>query len=270
MAFPYDWRQSLFRSAESLADWIDAQRFETVDIVGVSSGGLIATQYARMGFGDRIRKFISIGTPFLGMPRALANLHTGAVLNGAADVVFAHKARALIRTFPSMYELLPCKACFDAENHACVDVHGNPLRSHAEMCSWLESLPQISSRLLKTGAEFLAELEPAEALRNVNTSFIVNRGRPTAARISYRENGTIRILRRTNGDGSVPLISQTIGGHNESMRAGQTYEFPGRHRTMHLNRRVMEQIARILLDDTTMCSDVTAGQVARPAGSDGC
>ncbi|TWU27406.1 esterase/lipase family protein [Bythopirellula polymerisocia] len=269
VTFPYDWRMSLFQSAESFAAWVDEQTWDRFDIVGVSSGGLIATQYARMGFAHRIRKFISIGTPFLGMPRALAYLHTGAVLNRIADFFFAHKAGALIRTFPSMYELLPCQAFFDAANNACAEVHGRTLRSHAQMVSWLDSLPQISSRLLMTGAEFLAQLDPAQTLGNVDTSYIVNSGRPTAALVSYRENGTIRIRRRTDGDGSVPLFSQTIGGRNEAVHPGQTYRFGGRHRTTHMNCRVMEQIVRILLDSTARCR-ASAGPATRPSDAGGC
>lgn len=250
VAFPYDWRMSLSRSAESFAMWVDARQFDKVDIVGISSGGLIATQYARMGFANRIRKFISIGTPFLGMPRALANLHTGAVLNRAADLLFAHKARSLIRTFPSMYELLPCQAFFDAIDYGCVEVHGRTLHLHAEMVSWLDSLPQISSRLVMTGAKFLAQLDPVEVLKNVDTSYIVNSELPTSALVAYHENGTIRVRRQSNGDGSVPLVSQTIGGQDEALHPGQTYRFRGRHRTKHLNRQVMDQIAHILLDGT--------------------
>jgi len=264
LPFPYDWRQSLFRSAELFADWVAAQHLETFDIVGVSTGGLIATQYARMGCGAKIRKFISIGTPFLGMPRALANIHTGKVLNRLADWLLAHKVRSLIRTFPSTYELLPCQAYFDATDHACVEAHGRPLRSHSEMCSFLESHSQISSRLLKTGTEFLLQLDPTEALRNVDTSYIVNSRRPTPARISYGESGKVHVTRRSFGDGSAPAISQTIGGQHEVLHPGHSYEFQGRHRTMHMDPLVMEQLASILLDAAPADSGMSEPPVPTP------
>ena len=249
--FPYDWRRSLFQSAWSLASWVETRRFERIDIVAVSTGGLIATQYARLGFADRIRKFISIGTPFLGMPRALANLHTGAVLNRVADVFFAKRVRTLIHNFPSTYELLPCSDWFDVADQACVEVNGQQIHSHREMMSWLNSVPEISTGLLQSGTEFLEQLRPSETLRYVDSYYIVNSGQPTPARISYNENGNIRVLRETNGDGSVPLCSQTIGGRNEDVHPGHTFKFQGRHRTMHLNPPVMDQIARILLTEMT-------------------
>jgi pimeloyl-ACP methyl ester carboxylesterase len=269
LPFPYDWRQSLFRSAELFADWVDAQHLETFDIVGVSTGGLIATQYARMGFGARIRKFISIGTPFLGMPRSLANIHTGAVLNRLADVFLAHKVRSLIRTFPSTYELLPCQSYFDATDHACAEAHGQPLRSHSEMCSFVESHCQISSRLLKAGAEFLLQLDPAEALRNVDTSYIVNSHRPTPSCISYGKSGKVHVTRRSFGDGSAPATSQTIGGQHEVVHPGHSYEFQGRHRTMHMNPLVMEQLASILLDAAPADSKLRVPRVSTPRRSGG-
>ena len=263
LAFPYDWRQSLLVSAQMFAEWVEAQALDRFYIVGVSTGGLIATQYARMGFGAKIRKFISIGTPFLGMPRALANLHTGAVLNPVADFFLARKARSLIQTFPSAYEVLPSAAYFDAAGDHYIEAEAHPLRSHSETCSFLESHAQLSSRLLRAGTEFLLQLAPTKALRDVDTSYIVSTGLPTPAKILYQRSRQIQVSRQSFGDGSVPALSQTIGGQHEILHPGQSYEFQGLHRTMHLNPPIMEQVAKILHETRTL---VPAAATPRESG----
>ena len=247
LPFPYDWRQSLLVTAAKFATWVEEQSLETFDIVGISIGGLIATQYVRMGFGARIRKFISIGTPFLGMPRALASLHTGAVLNRVADWFLGRKLRTLMRTFPSAYEVLPTAAYFDSVDQHYIEAGKRPLTSHTETLSYLEAHGDLSSPLLREGTKFLLQLAPAETLRAVDTSFIIGTGVPTPVRIQYRTSGRIRVSRQPLGDGSAPASSQTIGGQLEHLDSGRFHEFRGRHRTMHLNPRIMTQIAEILL-----------------------
>lgn len=252
LTFPYDWRQSLLVSAQMFAEWVEGQALDRFNIVGVSTGGLIATQYARMGFGAKIRKFISIGTPFYGMPRALVNLQTGAVINPVANLFLARKARSLIRTFPGAYEVLPSAAYFEAAEDHYIQAEAHALSSHSETCSFLESQAQLSIPLLRAGTEFLLQLAPLKALRNVDTSYIVNIGLPTPAKIIYQKSGEIQVSRQSFGDGSVPVFSQTMGGQHEFLHPGQSYEFQGRHRTMHLNPPVMEQIAKILHETRTL------------------
>ncbi len=262
LPFPYDWRQSLFVSTKSFAQWIEAQSLDRFNIVGVSTGGLIATQYARMGFGRKIRKFISIGTPFLGMPRALANLHTGAVLNLVADFFLARKVRSLIRNFPSTYEVLPSADYFNVAEDHYVQEGDRPLTSHSETCSFLESQTQISSHLLHSGREFLLQLAATTVLRNVDTSYIVSVGLPTPAKIHYHMSGQIRVSKESSGDGSVTALSQTIGGQQELLHPGKTYTFHCRHRTMHLNPSVMEQIAKILNEPRTLVPGTSTPRIS--------
>ncbi len=246
LPFAYDWRQSHFVSARAFADWIDDRRLDQFNVIGISTGGLIATQYARMGLGAKIRKFISIGTPFLGMPRALANLHTGAVIHRVADLFLARKIRSLIRTFPSVYEVIPSASYFYGANGHYVEADDQPLTSHRDTCAFLESQNELSAQLVRAGSEFLSQLAPEQALRDVDTAYIVGTGRPTPARIIYRHSGQIRVYRQAFGDGSVPARSQTIGGQNETLHPGQSYQFQGVHRTMHLDPPIMEHIATIL------------------------
>lgn len=246
--FPYDWRQSFFRAAESLRDWIDARGFRTCNIIGVSTGGLIATQYVRSGFASRVRKFVSLGTPFLGMPRALASLHTGVGLGPVTDLFLARKVSDLVRTFPSTYELLPCQSYFETEPMPCLSIPTGPVTSSAAMLEWLKNVPRACSSLAIEGSRFLAELDPVSTLRQVDTSFIVNSSRLTPAQVTYHSTDSVRVTSHVFGDGAVPVASQTIGHQTDAVNPGRTFLFEARHRTMHLKKDVMRRMVEILTD----------------------
>ena len=243
--FPYDWRRSLFHSASCFADWVNDRNLDTIDIIGVSTGGLIATQFARNGYGDRIRKLIAVGTPFLGMPRALMNLELGSGVNSIADFLFARKFQQLISSFPAAYEVIPGDAYRSVAPIPFINASPAVVDAEAQN-SFLKSRLLISASLFDQGQRFLAELNPAETLRSVDTSYIISSAQTTPVQIDYSDSGKVRVRSDMYGDGGVPVFSQTIGGLAQQIHPGKQFEFQGPHRTLYLQRLVMERIVKEL------------------------
>ena len=80
--FAYDWRKSNIENADKLKDYVKCvQKFypgTEIDIVAHSMGGLLARRYIISNSDDHnVRKLITIGSPFLGAPRALETIETG-------------------------------------------------------------------------------------------------------------------------------------------------------------------------------------------------
>jgi len=120
--FPYDWRQDCRRSADQLRLFVDEVRARTwllphyrtetdkrVDLVGHSMGGLIIADYlSRYGNEGRVRRVVTLGTPFQGSVEAIKKLTTGlGTLTGERP---RDRERETARTIPALYQLLPTYA----------------------------------------------------------------------------------------------------------------------------------------------------------------
>ncbi len=110
--FPYDWRQSNARSARRLAQVVQ----EALDtwrkgpgrakakawFVCHSMGGLVVRYYTQaLGGAADTAGVITLGTPHIGSVKALTALANGLSIGRLVDLT------ALVRGFPSVYELLP-------------------------------------------------------------------------------------------------------------------------------------------------------------------
>ncbi|MFP3154322.1 InlB B-repeat-containing protein [Lachnospiraceae bacterium ZAX-1] len=118
--FPYDWRVDNVDTAKKLEDFIkeklENSKVSKVDIVAHSMGGLVASRYIANGNGDKIRKFISLGTPYLGSPKVPYVLATGHLLEigtidfFSASVPISIAPGSIKKLTPHMttaYQLLP-------------------------------------------------------------------------------------------------------------------------------------------------------------------
>ncbi len=121
--FAYDWRQSNFETADKLREYIRCiQRFypgTKVDIVAHSMGGLVARRHIVNNPGSHhIRKLISVGSPFLGAPKALDVIETGRLRilpdfwDKRIPKFLTNKIKALVRDAKSAHELLPSEGYF--------------------------------------------------------------------------------------------------------------------------------------------------------------
>jgi len=121
--FAYDWRKSNVESATALRDYISCiQQFypnSKVDILAHSMGGSVARRYILDNPGTHeVQKLVTIGTPWLGAPKAINVMETGVFIErvlGAPgfirDPVLAEH-KALAKFFPGVHELLPSRPLF--------------------------------------------------------------------------------------------------------------------------------------------------------------
>ncbi len=122
--FPYDWRLSNAVSGRRLAATavpaLDRWREYTGNpdaklmLIGHSMGGLVARWFLEvLGGWELTRWLITIGTPYQGAVNALETLANG-VSKGLGPLRV--NLSDLVRSFPSVYELLPTYPCFDPGN----------------------------------------------------------------------------------------------------------------------------------------------------------
>ena len=124
--FAYDWRQDCRITGSQLDSFIDEVLARTVllrhyrdadnkpfpnmrvDLVGHSMGGLIIADYLvrmRDAAKKKVRRVVSIGTPFQGSLDAIAKVTTG--MGSFTDTPPRDREREAARTMPAIYQLLP-------------------------------------------------------------------------------------------------------------------------------------------------------------------
>jgi pimeloyl-ACP methyl ester carboxylesterase len=132
VAFPYDFRRSVVWVAERLAEEVAGRLRDLggngegrVIVVAHSMGGLVARYWLGPLGGSRVcRAVITLGTPHRGAPKALRVL-----VNGFRKGPFvAGGLTAVIRGWPSVYELVPVYQCvWDDEANCARYPHELPI-----------------------------------------------------------------------------------------------------------------------------------------------
>jgi hypothetical protein len=118
---PYDWRLSNQLNAQRLSDtvvpaldrWRQATKNPNAKLIFIchSMGGLVARYFLEvLGGRELTNKLITIGTPYQGSINALDALVNGLFL-GLGPIGFS--VDKLVRSFPSVYQLLPTYKCLD-------------------------------------------------------------------------------------------------------------------------------------------------------------
>jgi uncharacterized delta-60 repeat protein/uncharacterized repeat protein (TIGR01451 family) len=121
--FPYDWRKSNVENARLLKGLIAFARGEhqngKVNIVAHSLGGVLARRYILENPDPELHhvdKLITIGTPFLGAPKAINTLETGQFFEifgmSSPYPATAGTIKRLVEFFPGAHELLPSDAYY--------------------------------------------------------------------------------------------------------------------------------------------------------------
>src|ERR1051326_5764671 len=142
-AFSYDWRQDNRVSARQLAAAIERWRNHhprsQVWIIAHSNGGLVARWYIEQEGGkNHVKRLFLMGSPWDGTPKALYMAFNG------VDTLFRRKfnlfqiperTRKLVRTFPSIYQLIP------SHNRFLRDFGNNPVNPFTDGV-WLDPAQQ--------------------------------------------------------------------------------------------------------------------------------
>jgi pimeloyl-ACP methyl ester carboxylesterase len=121
--FAYDWRKSNIENADKLKEYVQCiQRFypgTKIDIVAHSMGGLIGRRHIISNPNSHnVRKMVTVGSPFLGAPKALEVMETGRSrflpdsLDKRIPTFLTNKIKTLVRESKSAHELFPSAGYF--------------------------------------------------------------------------------------------------------------------------------------------------------------
>jgi pimeloyl-ACP methyl ester carboxylesterase len=206
--FPYDWRRDnrvaarrLKREAEA---WLDRRRQTHPDarivFVAHSMGGLICRYYIEvLGGFERTRALLTFGTPYRGSLNALDSLSNGLRKLRVIDLT------ELMRSFTSIYQLLPIYPCFDPGEGALVRLGESG------------GVPGLDLARVRAADEFHREIERAAGSDRPAPRYaispIVGIEQPTS-QSARLVDGRVELVRSRDGvdemgDGTVPRVSAT-------------------------------------------------------------
>ena len=260
--FPYDWRRDNRVAARRLKEqadrWLWEWRKESPEakliLVGHSMGGLVARYFLECldGWQDT-RRLVTFGTPYRGSLNAVNFLIHG-MRKRLGPIPIPDLSR-LLRSFPSIYQLLPIYPCFDPGDGKLIRV------------SEAAGIPHVDPGRARAADAFHREIERAVATHLDDEEY--RRGRYTihpvvgtfqATLLSARQaDGEVEIQGtypgfEPDGDGTVPRVSATPieFPHEEgAMFAAE------RHGSLQNNDGVLVQLAGLLSGQDT--SAVRAG-----------
>lgn len=211
--FPYDWRRDNRVAARQLADcvrtWLQKRRDTYPDarlvLVAHSMGGLISRYYLEVLGGWRdTSTLITFGTPYRGSLNALDFL-----ANGMTKLLGALDLSDLMRSFTSVYQLLPIYRCLDRGDRQLVRLTEAP----GLIC-------HLDSTKVDAARAFHREIEDAVARNGEDSRYrengylvrpVVGIEQPTNQSALGR-NGRLTMVRSyegedLSGDGTVPRFS---------------------------------------------------------------
>lgn len=112
--FPYDWRKDNQSNSALLAQVVDQIKTETgldkVNILAHSMGGLVARLYiSDPAHASNIDTLVTLGTPYLGAPKAFDVLHYGhaCMIQWGVCLLNRNTTQQLVKNWPGAYQLLP-------------------------------------------------------------------------------------------------------------------------------------------------------------------
>jgi pSer/pThr/pTyr-binding forkhead associated (FHA) protein len=203
LEFAYDWRQDVRESARRLAEAIDAWPVTPpVTIIAHSLGTLVSRYYIeRLGGKDKVGRVVLIGGPHQGTPRIATDLIQGVGLLPFG--LFGDRLLDVIKTFPSVYQILPTYPC-------AIDQNGRPIDLLADE-QWL---PAEQIPLLRLAREFRAELGTRSSVPAVS---VFGYGLETVTDLQVTRAGDGRWSKlafkaKPGGDNRIPEHSAILDG----------------------------------------------------------
>jgi hypothetical protein len=247
MLFPYDWRLSNVVSARRLAasviSALDHWRTHTGNadakliLVCHSMGGLVARWFLEVLGGREVTRWlITIGTPYMGSVDALRAVIKGLSKNlGPLRIDLTE----LVRSFPSVYELLP--------TYPCVDVGDGTLRTLSEISGL-----GLDGEMLTSATCFhdkITQKIKEQSRRDYDTVAIKGVLQPTLQSLRWC-GSDIEFLQRygavdKGGDGTVPRPS-AHPPEWDGEAEGVTFWATQRHETLQDTQDVLAQLYGLL------------------------
>jgi hypothetical protein len=130
--FAYDWRQDNRLSARQLGEairgWRERHAGAKALLITHSNGGVVSRWYIQKEGGkDHVDRLLLMGSPWDGTPKSIKLVMDGLDVVGLRRLNFwnlGQRMKDLIRTFPSIYQLIPVENPFlRDENNEVVDVY---------------------------------------------------------------------------------------------------------------------------------------------------
>jgi len=207
-AFPYDWRVDLERTADALAEFLDAIVANTSDVdlklVCHSQGGVLTRYYLESGRFDtrpafeRISLFVTFGAPHNGAPVAYAGavgLHKAQFLSTDQTRLLANDAR-----YPSLFQLFP------SVTHSFI-WHSDPTQASRSFPSDDAALARkfrLNQDSLAAWRSFRSGLT-GKRPAHVRYFFVVGSREETLVRLAWDGNRLQKEELADGGDGTVSL-----------------------------------------------------------------
>jgi hypothetical protein len=205
--FPYDWRLSNQLNAQRLSarliPVLDRWRRSTANpnaklvFICHSMGGLVARYFLEKLNGRELTsKLITIGTPYRGSINALEALVNGLFLGLGPIGVSVDK---LVRSFPSVYQLLPTYNCLDLGSGELLNLSGR-------------ELPNVDKKSVVDALAFHSEINDSVETNPKYEIFVIKGIDQPTSQSALLRNGRIEAMRRHKGtdyagDGTVPRPS---------------------------------------------------------------
>lgn len=250
VVFPYDWRLSnrynghqLKASAEkALAQWQECapqNRDAKIVFVCHSMGGLIARWYiSKEGGAPLTRKMITLGTPYRGAIKALAVLADGPMPKLGR---FGERLHPVVRSFPSVHQLLPSYACIDPGNGDL-----GYLKDQMDLV--------LSTSARRDAALFYQELEDAETADCGGAErrhAIVGTRQPTSTSAALTADGRYLFSdllghRDLAGDGTVSAAS---GPKGVALDDNSIHRIADRHGHLQCNSAALDEIESVVTSE---------------------
>lgn len=237
--FSYDWRMSNKVSAQKLENYIEEQKFTDVILVCHSMGGLVASEYLNRSDDNvkKVDKLITLGTPYLGAPKALYVMETGNFLGWLQNTFCISTPLKLIaNNVHGIYQLLPPKQYFNLNDttyvqyynnngfwgaHYDYDASYNQTQNLLKSRSWGKTSSGNPKPMFSTAQSFYDDLfisNSKHVIEQVDYYVMIGYGKDTIMelRMEYNKDGTFKectdLTTLNGGDGTVPIISANAGG----------------------------------------------------------
>lgn len=251
---PYDWRLGLFPAASRLKQEID--KYDEVSIVAHSMGGLVVEKYLDSSSdAAKIKKVITLGTPYWGAVMAPNTLYTGEVdaFPVIVSMMMALPMKGTLNNFTGVYELLPNRHFTNARNWCTEQINKNEKsdfwdyvfsqKVETTLLDWNGTKAfynkYFNNNCVTTALTDHDSLYPTNTqspMDKVDVTYIVGNNEKTAQKSKYTDayfgNHYVNtmVTEKTNeGDGTVPFLSATMNRVDAASLKGEEVEKTGQY-----------------------------------------
>ena len=283
--FSYDWRLDINDSVGKLQDFIEDIDSPKVNIVTHSMGGLVSARYMTENNNvEKVNKYISIATPYLGSTKAPYAFATGDISDFFNIIGLDDEFRRISSHMTSVYQLLPhlnenpylyegtVKGAADFSDYTAYGGEANEadyIRYGMKLIDVNYNVVSstVKGYFLDIASAFMGDLYPNDnpanspvfASESVDTYMIVgNNGADTIGKLAYNPSIDEFIdIDYCYGDGTVPLWSARV---NDNLNDVLVLEHDSGHIGILANVDVHNQIMDIF-------NNITPTAIPNQAGS---